>query len=432
MTFKQFFYNFIKTIMLCFLLSSCQTPKYSKVKNFTQSKNILPEVQYSLSENFNPNNVNCIAIGKIKDDSDVSEYKSLDKVSLIRHAIYGHLSPKNYQDIELHKVAFVMKSSNTNQLILKNLDCDALLEGTITEFKNDFYVAYSSTNVGLSLFLKDKHNQVLWKASHTATSRAGSIPFSPIGLATGLFSASSNTDEEVAFQMIDTAVRRVLKTLPETTNVENKNQIKYATIPETNSSKISSKKVIKKQKSPSVLFASGQYGQAIELINTNLKSNIDNHKLIFLKGRSQLMLNQYEKAASTFLDALAIKMDSDYLNGLGYAYSKLKQPNKALAAYNKAISINNKNSYAYFNSGLLLENEGNVKRAADYFYSAGTSSLLNRDFLKANNSHDALERLAKSDSLIAKKSNKLGSLIKELSDDKDDDFKIIKINTNGD
>ena len=432
MTFKQFFYNFIKTIMLCFLLSSCQTPKYSKVKNFSQSKNILPEVQYSLSENFNPNNVNCIAIGKIKDDSDVSEYKSLDKVSLIRHAIYGHLSPKNYQDIELHKVAFVMKSSNTNQLILKNLDCDALLEGTITEFKNDFYVAYSSTNVGLSLFLKDKHNQVLWKASHTATSRAGSIPFSPIGLATGLFSASSNTDEEVAFQMIDTAVRRVLKTLPETTNVENKNQIKYATIPETNSSKISSKKVIKKQKSPSVLFASGQYGQAIELINTNLKSNIDNHKLIFLKGRSQLMLNQYEKAASTFLDALAIKMDSDYLNGLGYAYSKLKQPNKALAAYNKAISINNKNSYAYFNSGLLLENEGNVKRAADYFYSAGTSSLLNRDFLKANNSHDALERLAKSDSLIAKKSNKLGSLIKELSDDKDDDFKIIKINTNGD
>ena len=432
MTFKQFFFNFIKTIMLCFLLSSCQTPKYSKVKNFTQSKNILPEVQYSLSENFNPNNVNCIAIGKIKDDSDVSEYKSLDKVSLIRHAIYGHLSPKNYQDIELHKVAFVMKSSNTNQLILKNLDCDALLEGTITEFKNDFYVAYSSTNVGLSLFLKDKHNQLLWKASHTATSRAGSIPFSPIGLATGLFSASSNTDEEVAFQMIDTAVRRVLKTLPETTNVENKNQIKYATIPETNSSKISSKKVIKKQKSPSVLFASGQYGQAIELINTNLKSNIDNHKLIFLKGRSQLMLNQYEKAASTFLDALAIKMDSDYLNGLGYAYSKLKQPNKALAAYNKAISINNKNSYAYFNSGLLLENEGNVKRAADYFYSAGTSSLLNRDFLKANNSHDALERLAKSDSLIAKKSNKLGSLIKELSDDKDDDFKIIKINTNGD
>ena len=432
MTFKQLCYNFIKTILLCFLLSSCQTPKYSKVKNFSKSKNILPEVQYSLSENFNPNNINCIAIGKIKDNSNNNEYKSLDKVTLIRHAIYGHLSPKNYQDIELHKVAFVMKSSNTNQLILKNLDCDALLEGTITEFKNDFYLAYSSTNVGLSLFLKDKDNQVLWKASHTAKSVAGSMPFSPIGLATGLFSASSNTEDEVAFQMIDTVVRRVLKTLPETSNVENKNQLKHAAIPKTKTTKIPNKQVTIKQKSPTVLFASGQYGQAIDLINTNLKLNINNDKLIFLKGRSQLMLNQYEKATSTFLDALAIKMDSDYLNGLGYAYTKLKQTDKALAAYNKAISINNKNSYAYFNSGLLLENKGNKKRAADYFYSAGTSSLLNKDFLKANNAHDALQRLSKGKNIILEKSNKLGNLIKELTEDKDNDFKIIKINTKGD
>ena len=231
MTFKRVGYNLINTILLCFLLSSCQTPIYSKVNNFSQSQNILPEVQYSLSENFNPNNINCIAIGKIEDNSNPNEYKSLDKVTLIRHAIYGHLSPKNYQDIELHKVAFVMKSSNTNQLILKNLDCDALIEGTITEFKNDFYLAYSSTNVGLTLYLKDKNNQILWKASHTATSKAGSVPFSPIGLATGLFTASSNTEEEIAFQMIDTVVRRILKTLPEKTNVKNKNQLKYASIP---------------------------------------------------------------------------------------------------------------------------------------------------------------------------------------------------------
>ena len=144
--------------------------------------------------------------------------------------------------------------------------------------------------------------------------------------------------------MIDTVVRRVLKTLPETPNVQNKNQLKHSAIPKTHTSQIRPKKVIKKQKSPSVLFASGQYGESIDLINISLKSNTDNHKLIFLKGRSQLMLNQYEKASSTFLDALAIKIESDYLNGLGYAYSKLKQSDKALAAYNKAISINNKNS----------------------------------------------------------------------------------------
>lgn len=429
MTFRQLYFNFIKSIMICLLLSSCQTPKYSKVIDFSKSKTIMPEVQYSISDKFNPNDINCIAIGKIDDKSNPDDYKSLDKVTLIRHAIYGHLSPKNYQDIELHKVAFVMKSSNSNELILKNLDCDALIEGTITEFQNEFYLAYSSTNVGLSLSLKDKNNQVLWKANHVASSRAGSVPFSPIGLATGLFAASSNVGDEIAFQMIDTVVRRVLKTLPETSKVQNKNQLKYAAIPKTKNDEIIFKKNFIKKTSPQVLFVSGQYVEAINLININLNSNSndDNHELIFLKGRAQLMLNQYENAVSTFLDALAIKIDDDYLNGLGHAYTKLNLVDKALAAYNKAISINKKNSYAYFNSGLLLENKGNKKRAADYFYSAGTSSILNSDFIKANDSYYALERLSKVNKTILDKSIKLRNLISEFSNDKDENFKIIKI-----
>ena len=73
MTFKKMYYNFIKIFLFFFLLSSCQTPKYSKVTNFIKSKNILPEVQYSISENFNPNNIDCIAVGKIKDNSNPNE-----------------------------------------------------------------------------------------------------------------------------------------------------------------------------------------------------------------------------------------------------------------------------------------------------------------------------------------------------------------------
>ena len=143
------------------------------------------------------------------------------------------------------------------------------------------------------------------------------------------------------------------------------------------------------------------------------------------------MLNEFENAVSTFLDVLALKLDSNYLNGLGHAYSKLNQTNKALAAYNKAISIDNKNSYAYFNAGLLLENANNKIKAAKYFYSAGTSSLLKENFVRANNSLVALKRLSKSESSIKENSLKLEGLIRELSDDKDNNFKIIKVNSKG-
>ena len=118
-------------------------------------------------------------------------------------------------------------------------------------------------------------------------------------------------------------------------------------------------------------------------------------------------------------------------NGLGYAYTKLNQLDKALASYNKAISINNKNSYAYFNSGLLLENQGINKKAADYFYSAGTSSLLVKDFKMANNAYNALQRLSNQESYITKKTKKLKELIAELSVFNDNNFKIVKVNTKG-
>ena len=143
------------------------------------------------------------------------------------------------------------------------------------------------------------------------------------------------------------------------------------------------------------------------------------------------MLNEYENATSTFLDAIAIKIDDNYLNGLGYAYTKLNQLDKALASYNKAISINNKNSYAYFNSGLLLENQGFKRKAADYFYSAGTSSLLVKDFKMANNAYNALQRLSNLESYVIKKSKRLKELIEEFSEFDDNNFKIVKVNTKG-
>ena len=109
--------------------------------------------------------------------------------------------------------------------------CDTLLEGTITTFQNDFLIAYSSTNVGLNLILKDEEIEFYGRVAMQPHLGAGSIPFSPIGLATGLFSASTNTEDEIAFQMIDTIVRRLLKTLPDKSNVKNIDQLKFAKIP---------------------------------------------------------------------------------------------------------------------------------------------------------------------------------------------------------
>ena len=58
----NFYYILIILNLSVLLLSSCQAPKYLKVDKLVNNNKILPEVQYYLLENFNPNNINCIAI----------------------------------------------------------------------------------------------------------------------------------------------------------------------------------------------------------------------------------------------------------------------------------------------------------------------------------------------------------------------------------
>ena len=419
---KKFFNYF--SIILVLLLSSCQTPKYLKVKKITNSDSMLPEVQYFINENFNPEEINCIAIGKIKDNSDKSEFSQLDKVNLAKYSLYSHLSPKRYRDIEIHQMTYLLKEKQNINLVLKTLECDAILDGEIIKFENKFYVAFSSTKVGLNLSLKRQNGELLWKGSHIASSRAGSIPISPISLASGIFSASTNTEEEVALQMLDAASRRLLNTIPDRKTIDNKLQLKYITTP-------IDKKIIpvksQKTKNPNILFSLGEYNKAIELIDKKLQIKQDNHELIFLKGRSYLLLNEYHKASSSFLDAIAIKPKDKYFNGLGFVYTKLEYYNKSLAAYQKAISLNNKNNFAYFNSGLILENQGYFKKAGDYFYAAGTSSILNKDFTRANDSLIALERLSKKLKKLTNKKNRLFKLITEFTNDTEEMIKIVKI-----
>ena len=65
-----------------------------------------------------------------------------------------------------------------------------------------------------------------------------------------------------------------------------------------------------------------------------------------------------------------------------------------------------------------------MKRDSKYYYV--------RHIPKDLTQHYSIQRLSKGESVILEKSDKLGSLIKELTDDKDNDFKIIKVNTKGD
>ena len=60
-------------------LSGCKTPKVEETEEFSASNTILPLVQYQQSELFEPNKVECIAVGEITDETENSDFKTLEK-----------------------------------------------------------------------------------------------------------------------------------------------------------------------------------------------------------------------------------------------------------------------------------------------------------------------------------------------------------------
>ena len=115
------FIFFITTVLLTF--QSCKTPSYKKVEHFNENKNYFSNVQYKINKELDVNKINCIIVDKIKSTTNM-EFPNLNKEKIIRQAVYGVLSTKNYQDIELPIVDNVLKNNKniSNKDLLEKLN----------------------------------------------------------------------------------------------------------------------------------------------------------------------------------------------------------------------------------------------------------------------------------------------------------------------
>ena len=141
------------------MLVGCKTHIEKKVTSFEAGNTVFPETQYIISDSFNPNGLRCIAVGAILDLTKKSQFQRLNKSQLVRRAVYGVLSTKNYIDVELSRVDHILSDPVGNTL--DKLKCDAILTGQINEFKNSSLITYSVTTVELNLKLTDKYGKIL-------------------------------------------------------------------------------------------------------------------------------------------------------------------------------------------------------------------------------------------------------------------------------
>ena len=389
---------FMITVVFCaalcaLFLSSCQTPSKKKVASISTEEQFLSEVQYTIAEEKFGQDIKCIAVGKIELADASGDFSDLNKVELVRRTLVGNLFQQNYTQVPLKTVDGFLNEGADIKTLLSETGCDAVISGQIYRFGNKSFVAASSTEVGLDLAIANSEGEVIWGGRHLATSRDGSLPFSPLSLLSGVFLAQANASDEVALQMVDAAVRRLVDTLPTKTETplalaKTEQAVQELFIPAN---------TIKPREAPSAsdLLKSGQYEAAIESAKSGLQSGKNEYQNRLIIGDAHRHLNRFDAAVESYLSAIA--NDNNQSTGyekLSLGYLNLRRIDLAKASLSKAILLNPESSAIRYKLAVINESQNADSEAAKLYFQAGELAIREKSNDAIYSSLTALERLS--------------------------------------
>ena len=397
-------------------LLSCKTPDYVQDDTPAQTGQSLPfasDVIYTLAENYSPEQTGCIAIAKLSVEHDNTQYRDIDQAHIIRKSIFGILNAKNYQDVPTERVDYKTRTIKpfSNAALLESLDCDALLTGEILAFKNDYFVSYSVTTVEVALRLTDRSGDVIWSGRHAASNHEGAIPLSPMSLLSGVFTASTNQQNEVAFQMVDAVSRRLLATLPDR-RFAAKTDIEFSTAVKGRIVEPPKGSAATPAMTAAQLLVSGAYEEALARARTDFEANETGAEAYLIASQASLMLGQFDQALEYALSSLATGPENAAkYSSLGLAYFKTEKVALAKISFGKAALLEPRNAQVQFNLGLAHEADGLISLASDHYFLSGKLALDAKDLVRVQKNMVMLKRLSK-DHIAARKSyQNLGRLV---------------------
>ena len=378
------------------LLTACQTPTKTKVASVSTQEQVLSEVQYTIAEeNFNLE-VKCILVGDIDLTDKSEDFSQLEKVLLVRLTLVGNLFQKNYTQVPLSVADNLLKQDIDTKNLLRKTNCDAIITGDIYRFSSKSFVAASSTEVGLDLEIRNVEDEVIWRGRHLAASRDGSLPFSPLSLLSGIFLARANASDEVALQMVDSVVRRLVSTLPiqrqaPTYFAKTEKAVKELFTPV-------NKIELQAEKTASELLDQGKYRAAIQAAKLDLQSDINTYQNLLIIGDAHRHLNEFHAAIESYL--LAVADDGGQSAGyekLSLGYLNLRRIDLAKASLSKAISINPQSSNVRYQLAIINESQNANKEAAKLYFQAGELAIREKNKEAIYSSLTALERMSNSE-----------------------------------
>lgn len=358
------------------LISACVTPQTKQVKSLSPENKLFSDVQFTLIEQFKERGIRCIAVGNLQITDENAGYPNLPKERLVRQAIIGNLTAKNYKSISLEEFNEAEVKAPLTQSISVKKNCDAFIGGEISAFRNDSLLTYSDTIVGLSLQMKDTSGNILWSGRHSASSKGGTLPFSPFSLISGLVTSQYNSEDEIAFQMVDAVSRRLVDTIPEGQHLNlDWDGIENAVYNLEQQERVKAKD--EQVGTAAKLLAQGKIQKALAAARDAIQQEDSLYENYSVGARAASMLQQHDLSTEYYLEAIAIRQTTESLTGLSFSYLKSGRTDMARASMSKAVLSSPEDLNTRLQYGLLLEAIKAPKDASKAYYQAG--ELAHRD-----------------------------------------------------
>lgn len=383
-------------------LSGCTTRYVDRSQDTNKHETtsaLTPEVLYHLyTEHWQPS-PECIAMPPLKaKDAD------RDKLELVRRGMYAHLAPKGYRLAELSRVdLWIATQQGTVALskLGKDLQCEHILEGEITQFDSGFFGIFSKVSVGARLrLIRTSDNAILWEGEHIATLHDGGLPLSPVGTVSSLFNAGRNLGDEQTYRIIDDLARRLMNTLPDATPTH---QIKphinlhewLASMPETERESalldLFQRNALSLQEQETAYRLLTQNSNkarhwrswaayrlqrddlhgALEHLHKAAKLAPEEPETWALQSRVLIRMNRLDEADASVLKAISHNASNpDYYETLAWISSRRALPERARAALDKAINLDPGRPWPWHNRAIGEFNAGHWQSALDDFSTA--------------------------------------------------------------
>lgn len=128
-----------------------------------------------------------------------------------------------------------------------------------------------------------------------------------------------------------------------------------------------------------------RYDEALDALELAQSKEPDNWELFYEFARLQFELGDYASAVANYEELTEHHKSAVIYYNLGEAYECNNQLDKAIGAYLKALTINEKFPFAYKKLGMLFMARGDMESAKEYF----------EDYLKLDIAQDEKESVQK-------------------------------------